>query len=388
MSRPIRVGITHGDINGIGYEVIMKAVGAEGFTGICTPVIFGTARLVSFYRKQLGLNNFYFKQISSAENAADGEINVVNISQEDWKVTPGVPSEEGGAAALLSLEHGVQALKDGHIDVLVTAPIDKHSIQSDTFAFPGHTEYLREKAGEGSKSLMILFDDHIRVALVTTHLPISEVASAVTSDNVEETVRLFESALRSDFAYERPKIAVLALNPHCGDNGLLGSEEKDVISPVIEKCQTDGMLVFGPYSADGFFASDACTRFDGVVAMYHDQGLAPFKALAREHGVNFTAGLPFVRTSPDHGTAYDIAGKGIADPTSMREAIYKAIDIFRRRGQFVRASANPLKKQSDPRKADRERAEKKKAADEAQASSSAETPDSESVRETAESISD
>lgn len=373
MSRPIRVGITHGDINGIGYEVIMKAIGADGFADLCTPVVFGTARLISFYRKHIGITDFSFKQIESAENIVDGEINVVNISNEEWKVTPGVPSAEGGAAALLSLEKALDALAQGDIDVLVTAPIDKNAIQGDGFCFPGHTEYLRARCGGSEKSLMILFDDHIRVALVTTHLPVSEISAAITPENVEDTIRLFDKALRSDFACERPKIAVLSLNPHCGDNGLLGSEERDVIVPVVEKCQADGLLVFGPYSADGFFASDVCARFDGVVAMYHDQGLAPFKALARENGVNFTAGLPFVRTSPDHGTAYDIAGKGLADSTSMREAIYKAIDIFRRRRRFAQASANPLRKQSDPRKADRERGEKKLERPKPQAKDPAET---------------
>lgn len=355
MNRPVRVGITHGDINGIGYEIIMKALADETFTDLCTPVVFGSPKLFSFYRKQLGINDFYYRQIASAENVADGEINVVNISNEDFKVTPGQPSPEGGAAALLSLEKGVEAVMAGHVDVLVTAPIDKHTIQSDRFRFAGHTEYLREKAGEGSRSLMILFADALRVALVTTHLPISEVSAAISKERIVETVKLFDASLRADFACERPKIAVLSLNPHCGDNGLLGHEEKDVIAPAIEECLNEGILAFGPYSADGFFAGEGIHAFDGVVAMYHDQGLAPFKALARDRGVNFTAGLPFVRTSPDHGTAYDIAGKGVADPVSMREAIYQAIDIFRRRRVFESASANPLARQTDTRKGDKEK---------------------------------
>ncbi len=358
MARPIRVGISHGDINGISYEIILKAVGAEGFTEVCTPVIFGTSKLVSFYRKALGIGDFYFRQVSSAEGVADGEVNVVNISNEDIKVVPGTPSAESGAAALLSLEKATEALLAGDIDVLVTAPIDKNTIQGEGFRFSGHTEYLQSKAGDGAKSLMILFDDHVRVALVTTHLPIGKVAEAVTKERIVEVVRLFDRSLRADFACERPKIAVLSLNPHCGDHGLLGKEEQETIAPAIDQCVAEGILAFGPYSADGFFATDVYKNFDGVVAMYHDQGLAPFKALARENGVNFTAGLPFVRTSPDHGTAYDIAGKGVADETSMREAIYKAIDIFRCRRSFERASANPLRKQTDSRKADKGRSAK------------------------------
>ncbi len=359
MKRPIRVGITHGDINGIGYEIIMKAIGAEEFLEICTPVVFGTARLFSFYRKQLGINDFYFHQISSSENINDGEINVINVSNDDFKVTPGIPSPEGGRAALIALEKAVEALKRGDIDVLVTAPIDKNTIQNEEFHFPGHTEYLRDKVGEDAQSLMILFDRNLRVALVTTHLPISEVSKAITPEKVETTVKLFDASLRADFGCERPRLALLSLNPHCGDSGLIGKEEIEVLIPVVEKCQSDGLLLFGPYSADGFFASDAYKQFDGVIAMYHDQGLAPFKALAREKGVNYTAGLPFVRTSPDHGTAYDIAGKGVADPTSMREAIYSAIDIFRRRCDYLQFSADPLRKQTDSKRGDREKIDRR-----------------------------
>lgn len=359
MARPIRVGISHGDINGVSYEIILKALGEDGFTDLCTPVIFGTSKLISFYRKALGINDFYFRQVASADAVSDGEINVVNISNDEMKVTPGVPSAEAGAAALVSLEKAAEALLNGDIDVLVTAPIDKNTIQNDNFRFSGHTEYLQAKAGDGAKSLMILFDDHIRVALVTTHLPIAEVSAAISKERIVEVVKMFDRSLRADFACERPKIAVLSLNPHCGDHGLLGKEEQETIIPAIDECVAEGILAFGPYSADGFFASGSYAAFDGVVAMYHDQGLAPFKALAQGNGVNFTAGLPFVRTSPDHGTAYDIAGKGVADPTSMREAIYKAIDIFRRRRAFERASANPLRKQTDMKKTEKSKDKEK-----------------------------
>ena len=350
MGRPIRVGITHGDINGIGCEVIIKALGHEGITELCTPVIFSSTRLFSFYRKQLGINDFYYRQIASAANTADGEINVVNITNDELHPQPGQPSPEAGAAALLSLSKAIEALQAGDIDVLVTAPIDKHTIQSDDFHFAGHTEYLQEKAGEGARSLMILFDERVRVALATTHLPLAEVPAAITREGIMTTVKDFASSLKADFGFERPKIALLSLNPHCGDGGVLGKEEQETIIPAIEALEEEGILAFGPYSADGFFASESYRAFDGVVAMYHDQGLAPFKTLAGANGVNFTAGLPFVRTSPDHGTAYDIAGKGVADATSMRQAIYAAIDIYRRRREFKAASANPLTKQFDNRR--------------------------------------
>lgn len=353
MARPIKVGITHGDINGIGCEIIIKALGQEGMSELCTPVVFSSPKLLSFYRKQLGINDFYFRQIASAEAAVDGEINVVNITNEELRPQPGQPSAEGGAAALLSLQKGVEALLAGQIDVLVTAPIDKHTIQSKEFDFAGHTEYLQQQAGTDARSLMILFADKLRVALATTHLPLAEVPKAITRENIEQTVKIFAKSLQTDFGIERPQIAILSLNPHNGDSGLLGHEEQDVIIPAIEALGQQGLLVFGPYSADGFFAAEQYKAFDGVVAMYHDQGLAPFKALAGANGVNFTAGLPFVRTSPDHGTAYDIAGKGVADASSMRQAIYEAIDIFRRRATYESAASNPLEKHFDTRRGDK-----------------------------------
>ncbi|MDE6578005.1 MAG: 4-hydroxythreonine-4-phosphate dehydrogenase PdxA, partial [Muribaculaceae bacterium] len=242
------------------------------------------------------------------------------------------------------LEMAVNALQDGAVDVLVTAPICKENVQGEGFNFPGHTEFLENRIGDGAKVRMILFDDFVRVALVSTHLPISKVAAAVTPESVRDAIDSLNISLKRDFGIVRPRIAVLSLNPHAGDGGLLGSEEKEIISPVIEACREDGIIVFGPFAADGFFALGDYRKFDGIVAMYHDQGLAPFKTLAGERGVNFTAGLPFVRTSPDHGTAFPIAWKGMADATSMREAIYKAIDIFRRREIYDEASANPLRK--------------------------------------------
>lgn len=345
MSEPIRVGITHGDINGVGYEIILKSLADETITEMITPVIFGFHQIAEKSRRQLGLEDMRFQRVSSASGAHPGKINIVEISKDVPELTPGRPSEASGAAAVAALEAAVAALKDGDIDVLVTAPICKEAVQGDSFRFPGHTEYLQDAAGDDAKARMILFDDYVRVALVTTHLPVSEIPGAITKESVEEAIVSLSESLRRDFGFVRPRIAVLSLNPHCGDGGLLGQEEKETIAPAIADASAKGLLAFGPFAADGFFGNGDYRHFDGVVAMYHDQGLAPFKALAGAAGVNFTAGLPFVRTSPDHGTAFGIAWKGEADPTSMREAIYKACDIFRRRAIFDEMSANPLRHQ-------------------------------------------
>lgn len=360
MSRPIRVGISHGDTNGISYEIIMKALADDLMLDLCTPIIFGSSKMIAYNRKLPNMESINYRQIRSVDEISDGEINLFNITNDEIKVDVGQPTRESGMAAIASLEQATKALIDGDIDALVTAPINKHAVQgisiegeNGEFNFPGHTEYLEAKAGEDYKAMMVLFDDYVRVALVTTHLPISEVSSHITKESVGKTIEAFDRTLRRDFGFERPKIAVLSLNPHCGDNGLIGKEEETEIIPAINEAREKGILAFGPYAADGFFSAASYRNFDGVVAMYHDQGLAPFKSLAGNKGVNFTAGLPFVRTSPDHGTAYDIAGKGIADATSMREAIYKAIDIRRKRDTFDRISANPLKKQYEARGADK-----------------------------------
>lgn len=344
MSQPIKVGITHGDINGIGYEVILGALGVEGMTEICTPVVFGYHAIAEKARKLLGLDDVRLFKTPNAAAAQPGRISVVEVDQNVPEVTPGRPTEASGKAAVAALDAAMKALKEGDIDVLVTAPISKEAVQSDEFHFPGHTEYLEAMAGEGFKARMILFDDHIRVALVSTHLPVAKLAESVTKESVGNAIESLRYSLKQDFGFVRPRIAVLSLNPHAGDGGLLGSEEQEVIIPTIEEARENGTLAFGPYAVDGFFGAGDYKKFDGIVAMYHDQGLAPFKALAGERGVNFTAGLPFVRTSPDHGTAYAIAWKGVADPTSMREAIYKAIDIKRRREAYLQAAENPLKK--------------------------------------------
>ena len=353
MAKKIKVGITHGDFNGVGYEVILKALADEAMTELCTPVIYGSPRAASEWTSALSLEGPRLNKALSAAEAPDGRVSIIDVCGEIGHIAPGVATPESGAAAVKALDAAMDALKAGEIDVLVTAPICKENVQSDSFRFPGHTEYLQAASGDGASAMMILFDDILRVALVTTHLPIAKVPAAISRQNVADTVKRLDATLRRDFGIERPRIAVLALNPHAGDNGLLGDEEKERIAPAIEDASEAGVLAFGPFPADGFFGSGSFRAYDAVVAMYHDQGLAPFKALAGASGVNFTAGLPFVRTSPDHGTAFNIAGKGVADESSMRQAIYAAIDIFRRRAVFDRASANPLRRHFVERGADK-----------------------------------
>lgn len=344
--RKLKVGITHGDINGIGYETILKTFADERMLELCTPVVYGSTKVANYYRKSLDLQPLQPNVVRSAGEARPGVYNFVEVEMPaDLKVEPGQSTPAAGKAAFAALELAVADLMAGAIDVLVTAPINKHNIQSDTFCFPGHTEYLESSAADGSKALMILLDENMKVALVTSHIPVSRIASSLTKELVVDKIRAFDASLRSDFAIERPRIAVLGLNPHAGDNGLLGAEEEQIIIPAIrEASDCCKITAFGPYAADGFFGSGAYKHFDGILAMYHDQGLAPFKALGMDQGVNFTAGLPFVRTSPDHGTGYDIAGKGLASPDSLRSAIYEAIDIYRRRSSHTEATANPLRK--------------------------------------------
>lgn len=341
----LRVGITHGDFNGVGYEVILKMLDDARILELCTPIIYGSAKIAAFYRKSLELAGPWQPvQINSAADASADAVNIINVIGQEAHITPGEASKEAGEAAFIALERAVEDLKNGNIDVLLTAPINKNSIQSDTFRFPGHTEYLAASAADGSQPLMILFNENIRVALVTTHLPIAKVPEAITTENIVEKLTLFNKSLTTDFAVVKPRIAVLALNPHAGEEGLLGKEEKEIIAPAIEKARQMKIHAFGPYAADGFFGNGLYTKFDGVLAMYHDQGLAPFKTLAMDSGVNFTAGLPFVRTSPDHGTGYDIAGKNRASEESMRAALYAAIDIYRSRQAFNEMTASPLPK--------------------------------------------
>ena len=339
----IKVGITQGDVNGIGYEVILKAFEDPTMLELCTPIVYGSPKVMTYHRKALELETT-FTIIGSASEAVHGKLNVVNCCDDEVKVELGKPSKESGKAAFDALERAMKEYKEGKYDVLVTAPIHKQMIQSESFTFPGHTEYIEQSVGDGAKALMILANSTLRVALATGHIPVSQVATALTKELIEEKLQLFNTALKGDFGIGAPRIAVLALNPHAGDGGVIGTEEATVITPAIKAMREQGILCYGPFPADGFMGSGAFSHFDGVLAMYHDQGLTPFKVLAMEDGVNFTAGLPIVRTSPDHGTAFDIAGKNEASAGSFRQALYMAIDIYRNRKNDEEAHRNPLRK--------------------------------------------
>lgn len=339
----IRIAITQGDVNGIGYEVILKAFEDPTMLELCTPIVYGSPKVMTYHRKALNLETS-FSIINSASEAIPGRINVINCNDDEVKVDLGKASREAGKAALDALERAMLDYKEGLYDVLVTAPIHKEMIQSETFTFPGHTEYIEQCVGEGAKALMILANDRLRVALVTGHVPVAKIASSLTQELIEEKLDIFNASLKSDFGIGAPRIAVLALNPHAGDGGVIGNEEETIITPAIQAMREKGVLCFGPYPSDGFMGNASYTHFDGVLAMYHDQGLTPFKVLAMDDGVNFTAGLPLVRTSPDHGTAFDIAGKNEASANSMRQAIYMAIAIYRNRKSDAEAHRNPLRK--------------------------------------------
>lgn len=320
------IGITIGDINGIGPEVIIKALENNKITQHLTPIIYGSAKVLSFYRKQLDRNNFNFSPINDLSKPYHRKVNVLNCWDDVVEINPGQDNTTGGKYAFKSLEAATKDLKEGKIAALVTAPINKLNIQNDNFKFAGHTEYLAEKAGS-KESLMFMISDTMRVGVLTGHIPLKNVAAAITKESIMKKLKMMSKSLKQDFGIVKPKIAVLGLNPHAGEDGLLGKEEIDVIRPAIEEFKSKGQIVMGPFPADGFFGSGEHHKFDAVLAMYHDQGLIPFKSLTFSTGVNFTAGLPFVRTSPDHGTAYAIAGKGQADEGSMRTAIFAALDI-------------------------------------------------------------
>ena len=338
----IRIGITQGDINGVGYEVILKTFSDPTMLELCTPIIYGSPKVAAYHRKSLDLPT-NFSIVNSASEAAPNRLSVVNCTDDEVKVEFSKPDPEAGKAALGALEKAIEEYKAGLIDVIVTAPINKHTIQSEEFSFPGHTEYIEEKLGNGGKALMILMKDDFRVALVTGHIPVREIASTLTKELIQEKLAIFNRSLKQDFGIGAPRIAVLSLNPHAGDDGLLGTEEQEIIIPAIKELAEKGMLCYGPYPADGFMGSGNFTHFDGVLAMYHDQGLAPFKALSCG-GVNFTAGLPVVRTSPAHGVGFDIAGENRADESAMRDAIYLALDVVRSRRVYAAITANPLQK--------------------------------------------
>lgn len=325
-----RIGITMGDINGIGPEVVIGALADSRILNMITPVVYGSTRVISYYKKVMNLEEFNYSQLKAKGQFFPKAINVVNCWEDNIEINPGKPSKESGNAARIALEKAVEEAREGLIDGFVTGPIDKYTIHSEQFPFRGHTEYLT-KTFNATESLMLMTSPNLKVGLVTEHLPLKDVPAYLSRERVELKIRLMELSLKKDFSIQKPKIAVLGLNPHAGDEGLIGEEEINVIKPVIADLKSKGKLIFGPFPADGFFGSGAYNKYDGVMAMYHDQGLIPFKTLAFDNGVNFTAGLPVVRTSPDHGTAYGIAGKNQADCSSMREAIFLASEIIRNR---------------------------------------------------------
>ena len=337
----LKIGITLGDFNGVGPEVIIKTFADNRMLQVCTPIIYGSSKALSFHRKALNIQEFNYNTVRNIKEVIARKLNVINCWDEETKIEIGKPSTIGGEYAFKAIDAACKDLKMGFIDAIVTAPIDKKTIQSETFRFAGHTEYFAEQF-DAKEYLMFLVSESLKVATVTGHVPLKNIAQQLSIEKIEAKIRTMHQSLKRDFGIRKPRIAVLGLNPHAGDAGVIGTEEKEIIEPAIKKCADSGMVVFGPYSADGFFATGNYKKFDAVLAMYHDQGLIPFKTLAFSNGVNFTAGLSIVRTSPDHGTAYDIAGKGIASEESFREAVYMACDIVNKRKEFDEVTAKPL----------------------------------------------
>jgi len=343
--KKIRVGISIGDLNGIGSEVILKTFEDSRMLDFCTPVIFASVKILSFLKKKYTIKS-NLHGIDKTAQILDSKINVLNVWKEPVDVSFGTEDQKIGSYAIKSLQAATQALKDDEIDVLVTAPINKHSIQSEEFKFPGHTDYLDQEL-EGN-SLMFMITDTLKVGLLTDHVAVKDIAETITPELIEEKVTTIYNSLKQDFGISKPKIAVLGINPHSGDNGVIGKEDEEILKPTIKKINESGKLVYGPYAADSFFGSNTYKAFDAIVASYHDQGLIPFKTLSFGKGVNYTAGLNKVRTSPDHGTAFEIAGKNQADPSSFKEAVFSALSIFKSRNEYTEITKNPLQKQ--PRK--------------------------------------
>ncbi len=340
----IKVGITHGDINGIGYEIIIKTLVEPKMLEYCTPIVYGASKIASYHRKMVEVGDFNFNLVKNAESANVKRANIINIYDKEVKIDIGKSTEIAGQLSLISLEAAVQDMLANKINVLVTAPINKFNIQSENFKFPGHSEYLAQKFNVSSDAfLMFMVSEGLRIGVATGHIPLKKVTETLSCEIILKKLKMMNESLKKDFAINRPKIAVLGLNPHAGDNGIIGNEESDIIIPAINKAKENGILAFGPYPSDGFFGSGNFSKFDAVLAMYHDQGLIPFKAISFDRGVNFTAGLPIVRTSPAHGCAYDIAGKSLASPESFRTALYLAVDIYKNRKLYEEIHANPLK---------------------------------------------
>ena len=342
MARKLIVGITQGDGNGISYEVIIKALADERILDMCTPVIYGSSKIFGFYKKHIhNIEQINTNVITSAKDVHQKRVNIVNCLPENVFVEPGQATPESAKSAMTALERAVADIKEGNIDVLVTAPINKRAMNAEGFGYTGHTEYLEKQFGVDEVA-MIMVSEQLKVGVVTGHISLKDVPAKITTDKILAKLRLMNKSLKRDFGVDAPKIAVLGLNPHCGDGGLLGDEEQQIILPAVKAANEEGIMAFGPYSPDGFFGLDNFRKFDAVLAMYHDQGLAPFKAIAFEEGVNYTAGLSVVRTSPDHGTAYEMAGRDKADPRSMKEAIYTAIDIWHKRAEFKELMDNRM----------------------------------------------
>lgn len=343
----IRIGISIGDVNGIGLEVILKTLSHPQILHLCTPIVYGSSKVVSYHKNIVGLEPLQFNIAASGDRIKKDKINVVNCWNDDINITLGKLSESSGKYAKISLEQAVIDLKNGYFDALVTAPINKKAMHQANFKFLGHTEYLANEFG-AKESLMLMVNDNLRIGLVTNHIAIRDVSPALTKELIRTKLQLLHDSLKIDFNIERPTIALLGLNPHASDDGIIGDEEENVIRPVIIEAKKKGMLVLGPYPADGFFGSMQFSKFDGILAMYHDQGLIPFKSLSFGSGVNFTAGLDIIRTSPDHGTAYEIAGNNLADPSSFRKALFLAVDIARNRALYKEITSNPLVRKEQP----------------------------------------
>lgn len=339
----IKVGITHGDINGIGYEIIIKALADSRILEMCTPIVYGSSKVAAYYRKAIDNEIFTFNNINTVKEANPKRPNIINCVNEDVRVEMGKSTRMAGEAALAALEAAVRDLKSGDLDAVVTAPINKENIQSDIFVFPGHTEYFAKKFATRNY-LMLMISDILKIGVVTGHIPLNQVVVSITQERILSNLRVLHKTMLEDFSIRKPRIAVLGLNPHAGDGGVIGDEEGRIILPAIRQANEEGIIALGPYSADGFFGSGEFKKFDATLAMFHDQGLIPFKSFAFESGVNFTAGLPIVRTSPGHGTAYDIAGAGTASEESFRNALYLAIDLVENRKRFSLLSKNPLQK--------------------------------------------
>ncbi len=340
--KPI-IGITTGDLNGIGIEVIIKTFSDNRMLELCTPVIFASNKVINFYRRISPDHTFNFTSTKDLTKLNPKQINIFNCWEDEVSLQPGVLTESGGKYAVRSLMVAAQCLKDGQLDGIVTAPIHKSNTNIPDFPFTGHTPFFKDKFG-AKDVLMLLFSNSFRVGLVTEHIPVSKISAAITKEVLLSKLAIMKECLVRDFGIDKPKIAVLGLNPHAGDDGQIGTEEQTVIKPVIDQLRNAGNLVFGPYSADAFFARTVYSEFDAVLAMYHDQGLVAFKTIAQGEGVNYTAGLPVIRTSPDHGTAFDIAGKNLADPSSFREAVYQCIDLINQRGEYLTNTSNPIRR--------------------------------------------